>query len=58
MAKTPTNCANKKQHRPWPGADLFNNWSEQEILNENVEVTYPVEVIYDVTTFSWEIITN
>jgi|TARA_B100001093_G_C26046781_1_gene684600 hypothetical protein len=58
MAKTPTNCANKKQHHLRPGADLFNNWSEQEILNEYVEVTYPVEVIYDVTTFSWEIITN
>lgn len=41
-----------------PVADLFNNWSEQEILKENIEVSYPVEVIYDGTTFSWEIITD
>ena len=50
-----------------PVADLLPDWSEQvknqnplyqELLNEDIEVTYPVEVIYDGTTFSWEIITD
>ena len=41
-----------------PVADLFNNLSEQEILNKNVEIKYPVEVIYDGETYSWEIITE
>ena len=38
-----------------PVADLLNDWSEQDILNKNVEVTYSVEVIYDGEMFSWEI---
>ena len=38
-----------------PVADLLNDWSEQDILNKNVEVTYSVEVIYDGESFSWEI---
>ena len=38
-----------------PVADLLNDWSEQDILNKNVEVTYSVEVIYDSEMFSWEI---
>ena len=41
-----------------PVADLFNNLSEQEILNEDIEVSYPVEVIYDGTKYSWEILTD
>ena len=50
-----------------PVADLLPDWSEQvknqnplyqELLNEDVEVTYPVEGIYDGTTFTWEIITE
>ena len=38
-----------------PVADLLNDWSEQDILNKNVEVTYSVEVIYDGEMFNWEI---
>ena len=38
-----------------PVADLLNDWSEQDILNKNVEVTYSVEVIYDGEMFSWEL---
>ena len=41
-----------------PVADLLNDWSEQEILNKNIEINYPVEVIYDGETYSWEIITD
>ena len=41
-----------------PVADLFNNLSEQEILNKNIEMTYSVEVIYDGEMYSWEIITD
>ena len=41
-----------------PVADLFNNMSEQEILNKNIEMTYSVEVIYDGEMYSWEIITD
>jgi len=41
-----------------PVADLFNNLSEQEIFNEKIEVSYPVEVIYDGTNYSWEILTD
>ena len=38
-----------------PVADLLNDWSEQDILKKNIEVTYSVEVIYDGEMFSWEI---
>ena len=38
-----------------PIADLLNDWSEQDILKKNIEVTYSVEVIYDGEMFSWEI---
>ena len=38
-----------------PVADLLNDWSEQDILKKNIEVTYSVEVIYDGKMFSWEI---
>ena len=41
-----------------PVADLFNNLSEQEIVNKNIEMTYSVEVIYDGEMYSWEIITD
>ena len=50
-----------------PIADLLPDWSEQvknqnplyqELLNEDIEVTYPVEVIYDGEMYSWEIITD
>ena len=41
---------------PNPVADLMNTWSEQDILKENIEVTYVVEVIYDGESYSWEII--
>ena len=30
-----------------PVADLLNDWSEQDILKKNIEVTYSLEVIYD-----------
>ena len=38
-----------------PVADLLNDWSEQDILKKNIEVTYSVEVIYDGEMFTWEI---
>ena len=38
-----------------PVADLLNDWSEQDILKKNIEVTYTVEVIYDGEMYSWEI---
>ena len=38
-----------------PVADLLNDWSEQDILKKNIEVTYAVEVIYDGEMYSWEI---
>ena len=38
-----------------PVADLLNVMSEQDILKKNIEVTYPIEVIYDGEMFSWEI---
>ena len=38
-----------------PVADLLNDWSEQDILKKNIEVTYSLEVIYDGEMFSWEI---
>lgn len=38
-----------------PVADLLNDWTEQDILKKNIEVTYSVEVIYDGEMFSWEI---
>ena len=41
-----------------PVADLLNNWTEQEILNNTIEYTHTVEVIYDGEMFSWEIITE
>ena len=41
-----------------PVADLMNNWTEQEILKKNIEVTYPVEVIYDGEMYSWEIVAD
>ena len=41
-----------------PVADLLNDLSEQEILNKNVEINYPVEVIYDGETYSWKIMTD
>ena len=30
-----------------PVANLLNDWSEQDILKKNIEVTYSLEVIYD-----------
>ena len=43
-----------------PVADLFNTAFENDYveLKKNIEVSYPVEVIYDGTTFTWEIITE
>ena len=43
-----------------PVADLFNTTFENDYveLKKNIEVSYPVEVIYDGTTFTWEIITE
>ena len=43
-----------------PVADLFNNAFENDYveLKKNIEVSYPVEVIYDGNTFTWEIITE
>ena len=46
-----------------PVADLLPDWSEQanknplyqELLNENIQVTRTVEVVYDGETFTWEI---
>ena len=35
--------------------NLLNDWSEQDILKKNIEVTYAVEVIYDGEMYSWEI---
>jgi len=43
---------------PNPVADLMNDWSEQDILKKNIEVTYMVEVIYDGNGYSWQIITD
>ena len=37
-----------------PVADLLNDWTEQDILNKNIDMTYSVEVIYDGETYSWE----
>ena len=39
-----------------PVADLLNDFAKQDILNKNIEVTYSVEVVYDGTNYSWEII--
>ncbi len=43
-----------------PVADLFNTAFENDYveLKKNIEVSYPVEVIYDGNTFTWEIITD
>ena len=41
-----------------PVADVFNEWTEQDIVKKNIEVTYSVEVIYDGEMYSWEIITD
>ena len=43
-----------------PVADLFNTTFENDYveLKKNIEVSYPVEVIYDGNTFTWEIITD
>ena len=43
-----------------PVADLFNTAFENDYveLKKNIEVSYPVEVIYDGNTFTWEIITE
>ena len=43
---------------PNPVADLMNDWSEQDILKKNIEVTYSVNVIYDGESYSWEVITD
>ena len=37
-----------------PVADLLNDWTEQDILNKNIDMTYSVEVISDGETYSWE----
>lgn len=39
-----------------PVADLLNNWTEQEILNNTIEYTHTVEVIYDGDSYSWEVL--
>ena len=43
-----------------PVADLFNTTFENDYveLKKNIEVSYPVEVIYDGEMYSWEIITD
>ena len=41
-----------------PVADVFNEWTKQDIVKKNIEVTYSVEVIYDGEMYSWEIITD
>ena len=41
-----------------PVADVFNEWTEQDIVKKNIEVSYSVEVIYDGEMYSWEIITD
>ena len=41
-----------------PVADVLNDFAKQDIINKNIEATYTVEVIYDGTTFSWEIIVD
>tara|TARA_B100000575_G_C22700185_1_gene423471 strand:+ start:194 stop:523 length:330 start_codon:yes stop_codon:yes gene_type:complete len=43
---------------PNPVSDLFNSFAEMDILDDMIEVTYSVEVIYDGETYTWEIITD
>ena len=43
---------------PNPVSDLFNAFAELDILEDKIEVTYSVEVIYDGETYTWEIITD
>ena len=43
---------------PNPVSDLFNSFAEMDILDDMIEVTYSVEVIYDRETYTWEIITD
>ena len=43
---------------PNPVSDLFNSFTEMDILDDMIEVTYSVEVIYDGETYTWEIITD
>tara|TARA_B110000438_G_C15319917_1_gene439053 strand:- start:77 stop:406 length:330 start_codon:yes stop_codon:yes gene_type:complete len=43
---------------PNPVSDLLNAFTEQDILNDTIEMTYAVEVIYDGKTYTWEIITD
>ena len=39
-----------------PVADLLNDWTEQDILNKNIEYSYAVEVIYDGEMYTWEML--
>ena len=43
-----------------PVADLFNTAFENDYveLKKNIEVSYPVEVIYDGEMYSWEIVAD
>ena len=43
---------------PNPVSNLFNSFAEMDILDDMIEVTYSVEVIYDGETYTWEIITD
>ena len=40
-----------------PITDLLNNLNEKD-NSKGIEISYPVEVIYDGTNFSWQIITK
>lgn len=41
-----------------PLTNLLNNLNGKDDSEEGIEISYPVEVIYDGTNFSWQIMTE